>query len=404
MSLGRAFRNLWAANAASNFADGLAFVAIPLLAASLTNDPRWIAGLSALYAVVRLVVALPIGVWVDRFDRRTILVVANLFRGGAVLALALCVTFGIGGLPLLYVAFATIGALESAADNAAISLLPSLIPPKQLDKANGQISATQLVADEFVGPPLGGLLFTAAAAAPIFAMGGLWAAAGLIALALPMHGRVTRAPSEAPAPAWWSRVAEGAQWIMRHRTVRGLALIGALASVGYMLPFSVLVIFAQQRLQIDAAGYGVVLAFSAIGGLLATATCSWFRAKVGYRWTIIASLLTGAVSLLALATTREPVLASVYLAIYIFHAVIWGICATSLRQQLVPDSLRGRVNATTQVLGLIGLGLGASAAGLLATLNIVVPVATGGLVFIACAALAFCLLPSGKKEAPRPKV
>lgn len=105
VSLGRSFTVLWSANAASNLADGLAFVSIPLLATSLTDDPRWVAGLSTLYALVRLLVALPIGVLVDRVDRRMILVVANLLRGGAVLALAIYVQLGAGGLVLLYVAF-----------------------------------------------------------------------------------------------------------------------------------------------------------------------------------------------------------------------------------------------------------------------------------------------------------
>ena len=51
MSLGRAFNVLWGANAASNLADGLAFVSMPLLAASLTDDPRWVAGLATVYAL-----------------------------------------------------------------------------------------------------------------------------------------------------------------------------------------------------------------------------------------------------------------------------------------------------------------------------------------------------------------
>lgn len=166
MSLGRSFRVLWGANAASNLADGLAFVSIPLLAASLTDDPRWIAGLSTLYALVRLLVALPIGVWVDRVDRRLILIVANILRGVAVIALAICVHLGIGSLVLLYAAYAVIGTLESAADNAAVSLVPGLVQKGKLDTANGRISAAQLVADEFAGPPLGGFLFAIAVAAP----------------------------------------------------------------------------------------------------------------------------------------------------------------------------------------------------------------------------------------------
>lgn len=403
MSLGRPFTVLWSANAASNLADGLAFVSIPLLATSFTDDPRWVAGLSTLYALVRLLVALPIGVWVDRVDRRTILIVANLLRGGAVLALAICVQLGVGGLAVLYVVFAVIGTLESAADNAAVSLVPSLVRKDQLDAANGRISAAQLVADEFAGPPLGGFLFAIAAAAPIFAISGLWAAAGLIALALPL-GRAA-VPDAAPterAPKWREATA-GASWLVRHRVVGALAVIGALASVGYMLPFSILVIFAQEQLRIDGAGYGLILAVSALGGLIGSFATARIRSWIGYRWTIVASLLTGAVSLLALAATDSWLIAAVLLAIYILHAVVWGICSTSLRQRLVPDALRGRVNAAARVLGLLGLALGSLLGGVLAVVDIALPVAVGGAVFLVCAATALVLVRNiDSNGAPQP--
>lgn len=393
----RPFRVLWATNATSNLADGVAFVSIPLVASSLTDDPRWIAGLATLYALVRLIVALPIGVWVDRLDRRRILIVANVLRGLAVLALAVCIQLDVGGLVLVYTAFAVIGALESAADNAAVALVPSIVPRRDLDGANGRLTAAQLVADEFVGPPLGGLLFTVAAATPVFAMGGLWAAAGLIALALPVGRAVASDAQSASRRSIGREAAEGASWLARHRVVGGLALIGGLASVGFMLPFSILVVFAQEQLGLDGTGYGLILAVSALGGLVGSALTPRIRRRIGYRWAIVLSLATGAASLLALAVTRNAVVAAVLLAAYILHAVVWGICSTSLRQRLVPEDLRGRVNAATKVVGLIGLALGSALGGLLAVVDIALPVAVGGVVFVACAVVALLLLRSAEE-------
>jgi hypothetical protein len=65
-SLGPAFRRLWTANAFANMGDGIAFVAIPLLAVAFTSDPLLIAGLSVVHSAVRLVVVLPVGGLVDR--------------------------------------------------------------------------------------------------------------------------------------------------------------------------------------------------------------------------------------------------------------------------------------------------------------------------------------------------
>ena len=404
MSLGLPFRALWTSSASSNLADGVAFISMPLLAASLTDDPRLVAGLATTYALVRLLVALPIGVWVDRVDRRTLLIGANLIRGLVVIALAVCVHLELGNLPLLYTALAVVGTLESAADNASVSLLPGLVPVEQLDRANGRISAAQLVADEFAGPPLGGLLFAVAAAAPLYLMGGLWAAAGLLALALPVHGLKVNGLGVRSGSSLIRRqpavheAMQGARWLAGNRTVGGLALIGALASVGYMLPFSILVLFAAERLHLDGLGYGVILAVSALGGLVASFATPRAIGRIGYRGTIVASLVTGAVSLFALSISTSGAIAAALLAVYILHAVAWGICATSLRQRLVPDELRGRVNAASRVLSLLGLALGSALGGLLAVVSLPLSIAVGGGVFVCCAVLAAIVIPHDGKH------
>ncbi|OUE09614.1 enterobactin exporter EntS [Clavibacter michiganensis] len=392
------FRVLWGANALSNLADGLVFVSLPLVAAGLTDDPRLVAGLATTYALVRLVVALPVGVHVDRLDRRTLLVVANALRGVAVLGLAVSLHTGAGSLVVLYGVMAVVGVLESAADGAAVAVLPSLVPRGGLDRANARIAGTQLVADEFVGPPLGGILFALAVAAPVAATGGLWLAAGALALALP-RGSPAVPPAHGPRASVVREAAEGVRWLARHRVVGALALLGGLASVGYMLPFSVLVLFARERLGLDAAGYGVLLAASALGGLAGSALAAPLRSRLGSRWTITAALALGCASLAGLAVTRDPVVAGILLALYILHAVVWGICATSLRQRRVPDALLGRVGAVGRVLSLLGLAVGSALGGLAATAGIAVPTVAGAAVFAACAVVAVVTLRGSDADA-----
>ena len=390
MGIGRGFGVLWTANSLSNLADGLAFVSMPLLAASMTDDPRLVAGLATLYALVRLTVALPIGVWVDRVRRRSLIVTANLLRAAAILGFALTIQFTVPSLVVLYATMAVVGALESLADNAAVAILPSLVKRKYLDQANGRVAAVQLIADEFAGPPLGGFLFAVAASAPVFAMGGLWGVAGLIALALPMRRPSEKAGLEPDAPrrSVYAEAREGIEWLTQHRVVGGLALIGALASVGYMLPFSILVLFAEQRLGLDGTGYGLLLAFSALGGLVGSFIAPRLRKVIGYRWTILASLALGALTLAGLAFTTDPIVAGVLLALYILHAVVWGICSISLRQRLVPDDLLGRVGGAGRVLGLFGLVIGSALGGILGAISLATAVATGAAVFVICCIVA----------------
>ena len=383
---------LWSANALSNLADGLAFVSMPLLATSMTDDARLVAGLATLYALVRLLVALPIGVWVDRLERRTLIVAANILRGITLLGLALTIQLGLSSLVLLYATMAIVATFESLADNAAVAVLPSLVKKDRLDSANGRITAAQLIADEFAGPPLGGILFALAASIPIFAMGGLWALAGVITLALPIRRRARSTGELAARRSVFAEAREGIVWLRHHRVVGSLALIGALASIGYMLPFSILVLFAHDHLGLNGAGYGLVLAFAALGGLLGSFLAPRLRKHLGCRWTITGALALGAMTLGGLACTTSPIIAGVLLALYILHAVVWNICSLSLRQRLVPDNLLGRVGAATRVLGLLGLGLGSVLGGVLGTIALSIPVALGGLLFLGCSITAMLTL------------
>lgn len=396
MALGRGFARLWAGNALGNLSDGLAFVVIPLLAVALTTDPLLVAGLPAAYSAVRLLTVVPVGVLVDRWDRRAILWRTNLLRGGLLLGLAAALSVGVESITALYAVYVALGVLESAADNAALSVLPSLVPDAQLDRANGRISAVQLIADEFVGPPLGGVLFGMVMALPVYVMGGLHLGAAAFFLALPRSGPVQRGgqPADggdgvaAPRDSLIAEAVEGARWLRRHRLLGGLAAVGAVANLAYIVPFSVLVLWAREDLGLGAAGYGVFLAVSALGGLVGSFVAAPVRERMGYGPTIFGALLLGSATMAGLWLTTSPWWAGGLLAAYILHAVVWGICVAALRQRLVPDRLRGRVNGSARLLAMVGLTVGALLGGVIASMwGLAVTFLVSGVLFAGCAAV-----------------
>jgi MFS family permease len=164
--LGADYRRIWFGSASSNLADGITFVAIPLLAVTLTDDPLAVSGLAIAHSLPRVLSVLGIGVLIDRYDRRRLLLVANLSRAVVFALLAALVMTDAAPLVALYVVYAVMGVIETLSDSAASAILPRAVAPQGLDRANSQIAGTQTVVDEFVGPPLGGLLFAAAAFAP----------------------------------------------------------------------------------------------------------------------------------------------------------------------------------------------------------------------------------------------
>jgi predicted MFS family arabinose efflux permease len=161
------------------------------------------------------------------------------------------------------------------------------------------------------------------------------------------------------------------------------------------------VLFSKEVLGLDAAGYGVLLSVSAVGGLFGSMLAAPLRRRVGYARTVVGSLALGAVTLAAISFTSVPWVAAIFLAAYILHAVVWGICVNSLRQRLVPDHLRGRVNAVSRLLGLVGLTVGAGLGGVVAAaFGLGASFLAGGSIFAVCALAAWPLIREWEKGRP----
>lgn len=184
-----AYRRLLVASGAANLADGLQVIAVPWLASVLTRDPVQIALVTAATRLPWLLFSLPVGAITDRFDRRTLVAAADTARTGLLLAFALLLaligTDGSGapthaGLLLagLYGLALLVGFAEVVGDNSAQTLLPSIVPRARLETANSRLWAVETVTNQFVGPPLAGLLIAAGMALPFFVGAGAYAIAG----------------------------------------------------------------------------------------------------------------------------------------------------------------------------------------------------------------------------------
>ena len=258
--LGSAFGRLWAAAAVSNVGDGVALAAGPLLLASLTSDPALVAGAMFVQQLPWLLFALPAGVYVDRLDRRHLIVSVNLVRAAVVGGLAVAVATGTATVALVYAALFVVGAMETLADNASTALLPAVVPADQLPRANARLMGVQLVGNHLLAPPLGAALFVAAAALPF----GLNAATFLVAAVLlaTLRGRF-RPVSDQPHRPLRHDIATGMRALLGHPVLRMLAVCLCLMNVTLVGAFAILVLYARERLGLSEVGFGLLLAASA---------------------------------------------------------------------------------------------------------------------------------------------
>ena len=166
--LGSRYWRLWSASVVSNLGDGIDAAALPLLAATLTRDPRLVAGMAVAFTLPWLLFALPAGAIVDRLDRRKVMYRVNVVRAALVAVIALSVVTDTASIWLLYVLAFSLGSCETLFDNAAQSIMPSIVATPQLERANGRLYAGEVVTNVFVGPPIGGILFAVAASVPFW--------------------------------------------------------------------------------------------------------------------------------------------------------------------------------------------------------------------------------------------
>jgi MFS family permease len=366
MKLGRNFHKALVASGFANLADGVFQVALPLLAVQLTRSPLLIAGVN-LAARLPWLLALVAGALADRLDRRQTMVRVNLVRTVLLAGLALAVLTDLATLPMLYAVALLLGMAETLFDTSAQSLLPAIVAREDLTRANSRLFAVELVANTFVGPPLGGLL---AAAGLAVAMGAPAVAylAGAGCLALLAGGFRATGAEPAGTTRLRDEIAEGARFVWRHPVLRPLAIMLGVQNMAFAAVFSVFVLFAVEPgpMGLSKAGYGVLLATLGAGSLLGTWLAVPAERRLGRVRTLVLSVVLNAASLVVFVLTTSPVLVGTWLAVSGVAIVLWNVITVSLRQRITPDRLLGRMNAAYRLVGWGTMPIGALLGGVLA--------------------------------------
>lgn len=360
--LGPAFRELWAASAASNLGDGVWLVAAPLLAAALTRDPALVAGLAVAQWLPWLLFPLLSGALADRIDRRRAMVAVAVFRASLVGVLGVAVLADRASLPLLDAVFFLLATGETLFDTAASAIVPAVVRAAALPKANARLGATWTAANRFVGPPVGGALFATAAALPfLLGAAGLAAAAALLATRRGSFAteRVADPSGGASRGDLRAEIAEGVRRLWRQRLPRTLTLAMALLNLTFVAQVSIMVLVAEERLGLESAGYGALLTAYGVGGVVGGFAAGRVLARVAEGAYPRPAIAIEAATPAAIALTRDPLVVGAVLAFFGVHATVRGALLASLRRELTPDRLRGRAGS---VRGLIEYGTAAPGA------------------------------------------
>ena len=362
--LGMDFRWLMSSSWTSNIGDGIALSAAPLLIASLTSSPLLVAAGAMMQFLPWLLFGLLAGSIADHYDRRRLVMIADgvraLIVGGLVVFLA---TGHVTVWVVLVTAF-LYGTAEVFADTSGSTLLPMLVKPADLGLGNARLQAGFLVGNQLVGPPLGAFLF---------AIGSFWpfmVQILCVSLAVILISRIARTPvppKEVVAPGEKSHpIREGLRWLRGNAPVRTLVIIILVFNVTWAAPWSILVLYATEHLNMGAVGFGALTTASALGGLAGTASFGWLERHVSFATLMRVCLSLEVLMHLAFALTTSPVVAFLIMFGFGAYAFIWGTISTTVRQRLVPLHLQGRIASVNMVGVFGGLVIGQLLGGLIA--------------------------------------
>ncbi|GAA4542941.1 MFS transporter [Amycolatopsis samaneae] len=357
-------RRLWwllSSTGAGNLADGIAKVAFPLLATTLTHDPVLIAGLSATQFLPWLLFGLIAGGLVDRLDRRRAMILANIGRAVVIGALTVLIAAGGMSIWLVYAAALLIGTAETVAESAANALIPSVVDERSLESANSKLQACEIVGQTFLGGPVGSATFALFALFPFLltSAGFALAAALLVGLAGSFRPKPVReAGEDAPPTRLHTELLEGLRWLKGHPLLLRMVAVAGLLSLVSELAQAQLVLYALDDLRLSEATFGLFAFVGGIGGLLGAAAAPRMVRAAGRPAVLVAGIACCGAGFGGMGLIRQPVVAAVLFGLFAAAIVVVNVVFATARHTLVPGALLGRVLGVwrTVVWGAIPLG------------------------------------------------
>lgn len=351
--------------AITNLADGVTKMALPLMAARLTDSPAQVAGVGLTLTLPWLLIALHVGVLVDRFDRRLLLWLADAARILVVAGLlALTLTGGVT-LPALYAGGLALGIAEVVALTSAATLVPAAVAPAGRERANAWVAGAETVCNEFCGPFVGGLLIAAGSAA---ALG--WTGAGYLigtVVLVFLAGRFRPRPAgERPDATVNQRIAEGLRCLWQQPLLRLMALALSVLSACWGAWLALIPLVATRLMGLDASEYGFLLSALGAGGLVGALTVTTVNRLLGRRWAMLADLIGTAAMVAAPVLTTDLWIVGLGAFLGGMGGTLWTVNSRTLSQRLVDPGVLGRYNAAARLFSWGAMPLGAGLVGLLA--------------------------------------
>ncbi|MFI1060729.1 MULTISPECIES: MFS transporter [Streptomyces] len=349
------FNVFWLGQALSVLGGSVSLLALPLLVLDATGSLVQMGMVTVVSGATAIGTGVFAGYVVDRVDRRKLMIVCDLVR--AVLFGAVPLVWWAAGpqLWLLYVLTALAAVLKTLFDVAYVTAIPNLVRTRDLTAANGRLMGT-FALGSLLGPVLAGFLTAGVGADRALALDG---ATFLVSAASLGWVRFTARPagggtgaSTATGTSTGDRTGVlremfvvGFRFLWSHPLLRPLTVQLTLLTFVTMGATDLLIYRVQHDLGRDAATLGYVIAVSGAGSVAAALCAGRLRRVLGFGTCWLASIAMIAVGVTVTGVSRSVPVIAALAAVFMFGITLGGICTMTLRQEVTPDHLLGRVTS-----------------------------------------------------------
>ncbi|MFG2234591.1 MFS transporter [Streptomyces sp. NPDC048723] len=368
MGRNRDFTVFWLGQALSVLGGSVSMLALPLLVLDATGSIVQMGLVTVVSGATAIGTGVFAGYVVDRVDRRRLMIVCDLVR--AVLLGAVPLVWWVAGpqIWLLYVLTALAAVLKTLFDVAYVTAIPNLVRTQDLTAANGRLMGT-FALGSLLGPVVAGFLTAGVGADWALALDG---ATFLVSAASLGWVRFTARPAGAGADTAGDKAADragdtagdkaadkagagagvfremfvvGFRFLWSHPLLRPLTIQLTLLTFVTMGATDLLIYRIQHDLGRDAATLGYVIAVSGAGSVAAALSAGRLRRILGFGTCWLASIAMIAVGVSVAGVSRSVPVIAVLAAVFMFGITLGGICTMTLRQEVTPDHLLGRVTS-----------------------------------------------------------
>jgi MFS family permease len=344
----------WTAQTISQIGSALTSTALLLLVFKLSGSALDLGLASAATWVPYALFGLFIGAWVDRVNRKRLMIGLDICRAGILAVLPLLALLGHTPIWWIYLITFINSTLTIGFQSATTAAIPSMVTQDSLMKANGRIQASTPFAT-IIGPFLAALLLAATSLQVVLWCDALTFIVSALSLALIKTSFNAVAPQARPKTNLRRDIIEGLRYVIAQPLIRTMALFSLLANLAVAVLFPQIVFYGKQVLFASNAQVALFFTAAGIGAVIAMLSAGFLHTRLSYSVILLGSILLAGLSVLALIATRLYWVDLVCFGVMFGLIGLFDVAFNSILQAIAPNQILGRVVTFTTVVAIFSV-------------------------------------------------